>query len=206
MRTSHTTSAQLSLTVICPNLILEYIEDRTLEKRLNGTEVGFGEKTCILLKVMLAIFDIHENGFAYLDLKPDNIMLDSKGRAVLIGFHCAPFCGGIEKNDCPTCNFSESCFRAPKVTDHAQVAGYRNEPSKYDIYSIGILLETVLAGSIDCNKATIEENIKEKYPYFYSVYKVSANEGPSFRDNVSSTIIQFFRIISQHYGHASDFS
>jgi protein kinase/serine/threonine-protein kinase len=111
---------------------------------------------------------IHDLELIYRDLKPDNIMLSSDGRAVLIDFNTTrqqPRCGEcgqtinlthIESDRCPNCNTeldSGTVIRAgPRGQSKYKPPEIANEEGRQgpwsDVYSIGKLLFFLLAGYV----------------------------------------------------------
>lgn len=67
---------------------MDYIDGMSLAEKLkrNGGPLPEKEVLDILNQVLSALDTVHRNGFYHLDLKPANIMLNSKGQALLIDF------------------------------------------------------------------------------------------------------------------------
>lgn len=72
-------------------MVMNYIKGLTLEQYLIdvGGRVSFSKAFEIILPVMDALKEIHVVGLLHRDISPDNILLDDKGRIVLIDFGAA---------------------------------------------------------------------------------------------------------------------
>lgn len=71
-------------------IVMEYIKGQSLKEYV--TENGaLSEKTVLAMMkpIMEALAQVHPTGLIHRDISPDNIMLDSSGRAVLIDFGAA---------------------------------------------------------------------------------------------------------------------
>ena len=68
-------------------MILDYAAGGNMSRALQK-EVKFSEeKACMYLaEILLALEDLHKRDIIYRDLKPDNIVFDSKGHALLTDF------------------------------------------------------------------------------------------------------------------------
>lgn len=90
-------------------------------------------------QVCAGVYDLHASGIAHLDIKPDNILIDARGNAVLSDF------GSSYDNMRPMkgCLYGRGtrCYQAPevRVSDHY-------DPFKADMYSIGALLHVIATG------------------------------------------------------------
>jgi tRNA A-37 threonylcarbamoyl transferase component Bud32 len=80
-------------------MVMELLEGDTLKARLNdyrlrGERMPPGEMTRILLDVLDALAYAHSEGMVHRDVKPANIMLTRRGRAVITDFGIAHIVGG----------------------------------------------------------------------------------------------------------------
>ena len=144
----------------------------------------------IIVDIMIAIEYLHDHKFIYRDLKPNNVMIDSKGSVVLIDFDRM-----IMSNNKITKTFSFYEYSAPE-------SQYGNHKIESDIYSLGITIYVVMTGKLPfkkvdddtqfnfegipdeikniCSRCTqvkpedrpsITELIVDFYIYYYKVYK-----------------------------------
>jgi serine/threonine protein kinase len=89
-------------------------------------------------QILLAVQYLHCNGIAHLDIKAENIMLDSAGNAKLIDFGLARCqdVGGDERGGTPM-------YLAPELL---KARKYRTRPA--DVWSLGILLIVMATGRV----------------------------------------------------------
>lgn len=68
--------------------VMDFIEGESLAKRLKRTKQPMSEENLMLMlpQILDALECVHEAGIWHLDLKPANIMVDSKGNVTLIDF------------------------------------------------------------------------------------------------------------------------
>ncbi|MBI3082473.1 MAG: protein kinase, partial [Gemmatimonadetes bacterium] len=72
---------------------MELVEGRTLSEHLKGKPLGAREAVEILEKVARAIQYAHENGVIHRDLKPQNVMVDARGKPRVLDFGIAKTLG-----------------------------------------------------------------------------------------------------------------
>jgi serine/threonine-protein kinase len=73
-----------------PYMVLEYVESRTLRELILNRDPLLTQNVLSLMRQIAAgLFHIHSAGFLHLDLKPDNILVQSDGRVVIIDFDLA---------------------------------------------------------------------------------------------------------------------
>lgn len=127
-------------------LVLEYYEGGSLTYYINK-EKHFTEDIArfYLAEIILAIEELHHNHVIYRDLKPDNILIDSNGHAILTDF-------GLAKQDVGDEDLSSSfcgslAYLAPEMVKRI------GHGKPVDWYLLGVLLYEMLVG----------------FPPFYSV-------------------------------------
>lgn len=125
-----------------PYIVLEYVQGETLKQRIS--RVGALDATEALaygLEVAQGLGVAHERNMVHRDVKPQNVLIDSTGRAKLTDFGIAR-----ELND-------EGVTSTGKVigtTDYVapeQAMGKDVDP-RSDIYSLGIVLYEMLTGDV----------------------------------------------------------
>lgn len=93
----------------------------------------------IFKQVCTGVRDLHAQGIAHLDIKPENILIDSKGNAVVCDFGCSYISNTRTKYTLQ--GRGTQSYQAPEV----RVSG-QYDPFKADIYSLGTLLHVLVTG------------------------------------------------------------
>ncbi|MBN8869895.1 MAG: serine/threonine protein kinase [Solirubrobacterales bacterium] len=125
-----------------PYIVLEYVQGETLKQRI--ARVGALDATEALaygLEVAQGLGVAHERNMVHRDVKPQNVLIDSTGRAKLTDFGIAR-----ELND----EGVTATGRVIGTTDYVapeQAMGKDVDP-RSDIYSLGIVLYEMLTGDV----------------------------------------------------------
>ena len=134
-----------------------------LEKRGKLTE---SEAKKFFFQILSAIDYSHNHGVAHRDIKPENILLDEFKNVKLgdFGLSGRMIDGEFMKTSCGSANYA-----APEIVSGLKYAG-----TEVDIWSLGVLLYTLLAGSLPFDEASMPlliAKIKEaryRLPYHFS--------------------------------------
>ena len=119
-----------------------------------------------LSEILLAIADLHKRNIIYRDLKPDNIVFDSKGHALLTDF-------GLSKEGVVGANQAKSFCGSPAYLA-PEMLKRSGHGKSIDWYLLGVLLYEMLVGIppyYSNNKEQLYENIQRgplKLPNFLS--------------------------------------
>jgi serine/threonine-protein kinase len=126
-------------------LVMEYLEGRTLQSRLEQVPLGPAETLDILDQVCDALEATHAHRIAHLDLKPANIYLvpgrDARTRVKLLDFGIAKLLGVEEE---PT--GSELCC-TPSYASPEQALGRHELDERSDVYSLGVMFYEMVCGA-----------------------------------------------------------
>ena len=116
----------------------EYIDGITVAQVMEGGKYHYWGAKKVLSCVCHALSVLHERGLVHRDVKPENVMIGSDGRVVLIDFNASR-------------KVSEAC----KDTVIMGTVGYASPEqlgvtqtdARTDIYAAGVLLNVMLTGS-----------------------------------------------------------
>jgi serine/threonine-protein kinase len=123
-------------------MVLELLEGDTLKTRLHdyrirGERMPLGEVVRILLDVLDGLAYAHSEGMIHRDIKPGNILLTRRGRAVVADFGIAQIVGGT-RHTVPGALLGTMNYIAPEQ-------GMENRSdARSDIYSLGVVLYEML--------------------------------------------------------------
>ena len=121
-------------------IVMEYIDGNTLrDLQKSGTlkpEIAIGYAT----QIAEALAEAHESGIIHRDIKPGNIMVDSKGRVKVMDFGLAKLKGSAEEITKTGSTVGTMAYMSPE-----QIQG-REVDRRVDIFAFGVVLFEMLAG------------------------------------------------------------
>ena len=117
-------------------MVMDYVEGTTLRDRLRDRPLAASEIVPIMKQVAAGIQHAHEHNIVHCDLKPENVLLDSKGRAVVTDFGFAHIIAGTTS---ASSIGGTAGFIAPEV-----MSGRSLPTPAADIYGMGMLMRTLL--------------------------------------------------------------
>jgi serine/threonine protein kinase len=121
---------------------MKFIEGESLDQFIQHLgRLPLDQVLAIARQVCLALSAAHAQGIVHRDLKAQNIMIDSRGRAVVIDFGIARSLEG------PSMTRASVLIGTPDYLSPEQIYGGEATP-RTDIYSLGILLYHMATGSL----------------------------------------------------------
>jgi len=117
-----------------PWLVMERVEGRSLRDRLLEGPLGAEEGRALARDLASACRVLHDAGIVHGDIKPENIVFDQAGRAVLVDL------GSVHPPHHPTLTVERTPGYAPP-----QALGRAPTPAD-DVYAIGVCLQESLQG------------------------------------------------------------
>jgi len=147
-------------------MVMELLEGDSLKVRLNdyrarGEQMPLGETSRILLDVLDGLHYAHSEGMIHRDIKPGNIMLTKRGRAVLTDFGIAQIVGGTR--------YTVSGALMGTLSYMAPEQGLEGRcDARCDIYSLGIVFYEMLTQHVpfdaDTPLAILMKHINDPLP------------------------------------------
>jgi serine/threonine protein kinase len=121
-------------------LVMRYMAGGTLADRLAKEKLSLEETAYIIDRIASALDAAHEKGIVHRDLKPSNILFDAGGQAYLSDFSMA---GQNHAQPAATMSYLSG---SPAYMSPEQIYGASDLTWQSDIYSLGVLLYTMLTG------------------------------------------------------------
>jgi len=132
-------------------LVFEYVEGRSLKDLIKQSgPLRPLDAVRVAGQVAEGLAQAHELGIVHRDVKPQNILLDAEGRAKLTDF------GIATADDWTRVTQAGSIVGSSRYMSPEQVQG-RPVDGRSDVYSLGIVLYEMLAGTPPFNGANIAE-------------------------------------------------
>ncbi len=141
-----------------PYLVMKYVQGQTLKRRLMKRSLSLAEVQSIMMTVAEALTYAHENDVLHRDVKPSNIMIDSRDTPYLTDFGLAR----IAQLGSSTISH-DVMLGTPFYISPEQAQGDKNLTPATDIYAFAILLYELLVGHVpftaDTPYAIVHEHI-----------------------------------------------
>jgi serine/threonine protein kinase len=125
-------------------IVMEYVDAASLRKFLRGP-MSEAETVQVIGQVCDALAFAHENNVVHRDIKPENILMATDGGVKVLDF-------GIAKLTSASTVTRDKIVGTPEYISPEQAQGEAVEPAS-DVYSIGIVLYEMLAGSVPFRRA-----------------------------------------------------
>lgn len=125
-------------------LVMEYVEGRTLRSLLRERgALPFEEAMALFDQILDAIAHVHREGVLHRDLKPGNVLITEGGQVKIADFGLAKMRSADLTVTSTYATAGSVCYMSPE-----QVRGLRNADERSDLFSLGLILYEILAGTL----------------------------------------------------------
>lgn len=150
--------------------VMDFIEGSSLANQIRQKPLSESETLDVAMQVLNALEAMHAVGLYHLDVKPANIMRDSRGHCTLIDFGASKQLTADERS---TLSFSTMSY-TPGYAPHEQVAQQTKNIGPWtDFYALGATLYRLLTGNPPPD-VSIDDFAPDGRQFHYST-KVSPN-------------------------------
>ena len=126
-----------------PYLVMRYMAGNSLAYHIDDHPLSLKEVAPLIVRIASALDEAHSRGIIHRDVKPANIVIDTRGEAYLTDF------GLVKLADAATALTTESgMIGTPAYMSPEQVEGDLEPDSRSDIYSLGISIFEMLTGEV----------------------------------------------------------
>jgi serine/threonine protein kinase len=162
-----------------PFFVMEYVDGLSVTEHCNKNKLSVRERLEFFREILDAINYSHSKGFIHCDIKPNNIIVDSKGTPKVIDFGIASKYGSFMSGKNQT-TFFQNAF-TPNYASPEQIKGEKNLSETTDVYSLGVVLYELLTGQLP-----IKLNESDSYPNMIST--LEKNVPPTLKKSVTKVM------------------
>jgi tRNA A-37 threonylcarbamoyl transferase component Bud32 len=146
--------------------IMEFVDGASLRQLLASGPLSTQETVRIVSQVCDALQYAHEEGIVHRDVKPENILLDRKGRVKIADFGLAKLMGGLP--DRFSLTGSRQVMGTPHYMAPEQIERPHTVDHRVDVYALGVCFYEMLTGELPLGrfpppsqKASVDERLDE---------------------------------------------
>jgi serine/threonine protein kinase len=127
-----------------PYIVMEYVEGTPIHSYCSRTALATDDRIRLFRQVCKAVTYLHQNLIVHLDLKPGNVLVTADGLVKLVDFGIAKPLRTAEGLSTPASTIAG--LMTPDYASPEQIRGGATS-TLTDVYSLGVLLYELLAGS-----------------------------------------------------------
>ncbi|MCM3906464.1 MAG: tetratricopeptide repeat-containing serine/threonine-protein kinase, partial [Pyrinomonadaceae bacterium] len=128
-------------------IAMQYVEGETLRRAIGGRPLGLDSFLSISLQVAEALAEAHSRGIIHRDIKPGNIILNSRGQAKVLDFGLAKLLDRPDGEADSHLTMTGVVMGTPASMSPEQARGERVD-HRSDIFSFGVVLYEMATGRI----------------------------------------------------------
>jgi hypothetical protein len=135
-------------------IIMDYVPGGTLSDRIRECgKIPVGDAVKVIMQISDALDVAHRNGLVHRDVKPDNIMFDADGTPKLADLGVAKF----DDDRKTMVTLTGMIIGTPAYMSPEQLMDSHKIDARADIYSLGVVLYEMLAGTRpNCGSTAVE--------------------------------------------------
>jgi serine/threonine protein kinase len=140
-------------------LLMEYVDGVNLRQAMQAGRFTTEQVLDVVPRICEALQFAHGEGILHRDIKPDNILLNSKGQVKIADFGIAKVVGqsdvvgttsdaGISQQVTPGLTVADSTLGTPQYMAPEQLNDPQTVDHRADVYSLGVVLHEMLRGEL----------------------------------------------------------
>lgn len=122
-------------------LAMEYLPGGRIDEYISQTNASDRQILLLFRSVVATLLDAHQSGILHHDIKPGNVLMSKDGKPHLADFGLARIAGKKDSVPKPDSPVGTPRYMAPELKNGQFIPGVKSE-----IYSLGVLLWTLLSG------------------------------------------------------------
>ncbi|MCX6173794.1 MAG: protein kinase [Ignavibacteriales bacterium] len=122
-------------------IVMEFVDGVTLRKKIKENNLTIEESVNYAIQIGEALEEAHSQGVVHRDIKPDNIMINSKNQIKVMDFGIAKLKEGLGVTRTMSTSGTVS-YMAPEQLSNSKIDG------RADIFSLGVLFYEMLSGRL----------------------------------------------------------
>lgn len=144
-----------------PFFVMEFVRGDSIRSFCDKHRLGIRERIQLFLKVCSAVAYAHQNLVVHRDLKPSNILVTEDGEPKLLDFGIAKMLRSDDSESETAATRTQFRILTPEYASPEQLRGAATT-TRSDVYSLGIILYELAAGSRPFNREQIAAAISNE--------------------------------------------
>lgn len=132
-----------------PFFIMEFVDGLNLRQLERTRKLSAREALQIVPQICEALQFAHDEGIVHRDIKPDNILIDKRGRVKIADFGIAKLLGGGPDTDLTA---TQGILGTPNYMAPEQVEKPESVDHRADIFALGVVFYEMLTGELPLGK------------------------------------------------------